>query len=103
MRGIDVEELKKISFNIDISSEFLNEKYIVNDKILDNMECCLNSDGLKFLSLKLKKQFKQYKNLNTRINQYTVIINQIIKSYVEQDILTKTYFSDSISNLDRRG
>lgn len=103
MRGIDVEELKKISFKIDSSSEILNKKYIVNDKISDNIECCLNGDGLEFLLSKLRMQLKQYRNLNTRIRQYTVIINQVIKSYVEQDNLTKIYFSNSISNLDGRG
>ena len=103
MRRIDIEELKKISFKVNASCEILGEKYIVNDRIFDNIERCLNGDGLKFLSLKLKKQLKQYRNLNTRIDQYAVIINQVIESYIEQDVLTKTHFSDSISNLDGRG
>ena len=99
MIGINLEFMDStIKFN-DINAEGVSNVLNEQKKRIDEITCCYSGNSLAFAFDELQRQQTNLDTIQQVISNYSVILNDVKKSYINQDSNLSSILNSTNSNI----
>ena len=98
IRGINYERMEEIQTNIEGQQILVEDLEMELNKQIKVLESCYEGNDLSFITNKISNEFKYTKMIDNNNINYYITIEEVVKSYKEQDDTVKANLDSANSN-----